>query len=146
MPGPVTIDASVLVRATNLSEAGRRECMAVVATVGSRRLLVIQPTFVIAEVAGALRRRRPAATTLQAVLDRIVHLPAVTFVPLDEALAEEAAELAVATQLRGADAIYIATARRYGSTLVTVDDEQRLRAQGVIPAMLPAEFLAAFQE
>jgi len=88
-------------------------------------------------------RRQPVTTALRAVLDRIVHLPAVTFVPLDEALAEEAAELAVATQLRGADAIYIATARRYGSTLVTVDDEQRLRAQGLVPTMLPAEFLAA---
>jgi predicted nucleic acid-binding protein len=49
----------------------------------------------------------------------------------------------VATQLRGADAVYVATARRYGSTLVTVDDEQRLRTEGVIPTMLPGEFLAA---
>ncbi|MBN1629777.1 MAG: PIN domain-containing protein [Thermoleophilia bacterium] len=67
----------------------------------------------------------------------------VTMIPLDEPLAEEAAELAVTTQLRGGDAIYVAVARRYGGTLITVDDEQRLRAQSVVPIMLPAEFLAA---
>jgi predicted nucleic acid-binding protein len=143
MPGPVTIDASVLVRATNHSEPGQGECEEVVATVGSRRVMVIQPTFVIAEVAGVLGRRQLPAAGIAAVLDRMLRPPTVTLVPLGEALAEEAAELAVVTQLRGADAIYVATARRYGSTLITVDEEQGLRAKGVIPVMLPAEFLAA---
>jgi predicted nucleic acid-binding protein len=146
MVGLVTIDASVLVRATNHAEPGQRECEEVVARVGSRRVMVVQPTFVIAEVAGVLGRRRLPAGGIAEVLDRMLRSPTVTLIPLDEALARETAELAVATRLRGSDGIYVAVARRYGSTLVTVDDEQRLRAQSVIPAMLPAEFLAAFHE
>jgi predicted nucleic acid-binding protein len=143
--GPVTIDASVFVRATNLSEPGQQECAEVIAAVGSGHLMVVEPTFVVAEVAGVLGRRRLPAAGVAAVLDRIVRSPVVTLVPLDEAMAEEVAEMAMATHLRAADAIYVATARRYGSTLVTADDEQKLRAQSVIPAMLPAEFLAAEQ-
>ena len=139
----MTIDASVLVRATNHSEAGHRECAEVVAAAGSSRVMIVQPTFVIAEVAGALGRRRLSAPGIAAVLDRMLRPSTITLIPLDEALAEETAELAVTTRLRGGDAIYVAVARRYGGTLITVDDEQRLRAQSVVPVMLPAEFLAA---
>ena len=139
----MTIDASVLVRAANQSETGHQECADVVVAAGSSWVMVVQPTFVIAEVAGALGRRRLPAPGIAAVLDRMRRLSTVTMIPLDEALAEEAAELAVTTQLRGGDAIYVAVARRYGGTLITVDDEQRLRAQSVVPVMLPAEFLAA---
>jgi predicted nucleic acid-binding protein len=146
MPTPVTIDASVFVRAANLSEPGHGECANIIAAVGLRHLVVIEPTLLTVEVAAALGRRGSSTARITAVLERLVRSPVVTLVPLDEALAAEAAELAVAAQLRGADAVYVATARRYGSTLITADDEQLLRAEGVVPAMVPSDFLASMED
>jgi len=143
--GPVTIDTSVLVRATALAEAGQQECEEVVVAVGEKNIPVILPTFVIPELAGVLGRRQPALGSVEAILNRIRGLPRVTFVPLDEALAEEAAELAVETKMRGADAIYVATARRYGARLVTADEEQRSRAPEEVTAVLPTQFLAGLE-
>jgi predicted nucleic acid-binding protein len=143
--GPVTIDASVFVRATNHAELGRQECERVVAVVGKKKLVLILPTLVLPEVAGALGRRRLATGAIDAILDRVRRMPAATFVALDEALAEETAELAVQTRLRGADAVYVATARRYGTTLITVDEEQRERVPEDVTAMLPAQFLAEME-
>lgn len=43
--------------------------------------------------------------------------------------------------LRGADAVYVAVARRAGCTLVTLDREQRERAAPVVRTLTPAEAL-----
>lgn len=55
-------------------------------------------------------------------------LPNLTLVALDDALAEVAATIAADRALRGADAVYVAVAQRYGTTLVSLDHEQRERA------------------
>jgi hypothetical protein len=39
--------------------------------------------------------------------------------------------------LRGADSIYVAVARRYGTTLVSRDDEQRTRGSAVVACLTP---------
>ncbi len=61
--------------------------------------------------------------------------------PLDRALALEAAEVAAICELRGADAVYVATARHAGATLLTLDAEVRDRAFGVIAVRTPAEWI-----
>ena len=145
MSGPVTIDTSVLVRATNLSEAGQQECEEVVTAVGEKNIPVILPTFVIPELAGVLGRRQPAPGSVEAIVNRIRRLPRVTFVPLDEALAEEAAELAVETKMRGADAIYVATARRVRSQTRHCRRGAAVASAKEVTAVLPAQFLAGLQ-
>jgi predicted nucleic acid-binding protein len=49
--------------------------------------------------------------------------------------------LAAAHRLRGADAVYLAVARRYGTTLVSRDDEQRTRGAAVASCKTPEEAL-----
>jgi predicted nucleic acid-binding protein len=44
-------------------------------------------------------------------------------------------------RLRGADAVYAAIARRYATTLVTRDEQQRQRASDVVPCLTPQEAL-----
>jgi predicted nucleic acid-binding protein len=143
MTGPLTIDASVFVRATNSLEPGHEECEEVVRLLGSKTAVVVLPTLAIPELAGALGRRRMERSRVDALMDRIRRMPTATFVALDDALAEEAAELAIQTRLRGADAVYVATARRYGTTLITVDEEQRQRVPPDVTAILPTQFLEA---
>jgi len=63
-------------------------------------------------------------------------------IPLDGTLAQQAADVAAQYRLRGSDAVYAAVALRFGSTLVTLDREQRERVADVLNARYPAEALA----
>jgi len=62
-------------------------------------------------------------------------------IPLDITLAQQAADVAAQYRLRGSDAVYAAVALRFGSTLITLDREQRERAAGVLVTRHPAEEL-----
>jgi predicted nucleic acid-binding protein len=57
---------------------------------------------------------------------------------VDESLAREAAELAARLRLRGADAVYVAVARKLDLPLVTWDAEQRERGGAAIVVRTPA--------
>jgi predicted nucleic acid-binding protein len=58
------------------------------------------------------------------------------------ALAQLSAEIAADYALRGADAVYVAVARRYNCTLVSLDREQRERAAALVQTRTPADALA----
>ena len=100
------------------------------------------PTLLLPEVAAAVSRGREdeeLARQFAATLSRLPHL---VLVPLDTALAQQAAGVAAQYRLRGSDAVYAAVALRFGSTLVTLDREQRERVAEALPARYPAEALA----
>lgn len=100
------------------------------------------PNLILAEIAGALSRsfRDPIRARLEVDLLRDLHT--IRLIPLDDALAQEAAELAADRALRGADAVYVAVARRYGCALVSLDREQRERAASIVRVLTPDEALA----
>lgn len=137
-----TLDANIFVRDLDTREPNHAECHALLAALklGAHRIVV--PGLALAEVAGAISRTRrdPIAGRLAAQL--LSETANITFVPLDPALAQAAAELAADYALRGADAVYVAVARRHGCTLVSLDREQRERAAAVVTARAPAEALA----
>jgi predicted nucleic acid-binding protein len=64
-------------------------------------------------------------------------LPNARLVPVDRPLAVLAAGIAAELYLRGADALYVALARRLSVALVTWDGEQLARAQGAVEAVTP---------
>ena len=67
-------------------------------------------------------------------------------IALDLTLAQQAADLAAQHRLRGSDAVYAAIALRFGSTLVTLDRQQRARLDEVLAARWPAEALAEWSD
>ena len=94
------------------------------------------PTLALAEVAGALARRF-SSSAAERSLAEIRALPRLEVVPLDEELAAEAATLAIAHRLRGADAVYVALAARLRVSLVTLDREVASRVAAVINVVQP---------
>jgi predicted nucleic acid-binding protein len=60
---------------------------------------------------------------------------------VDDTLARQAVDVAAQYHLRGGDAVYVAVALRFGSTLITLDRQQRERAQHALTARHPAEEL-----
>lgn len=141
VPKPLTIDASVFVRASTPDEGGFEESRALLLALGHSLQPIVLPTLLRPEVAGAVSRGLRDSGSAAAVLAEIDRLPGVIFVPLDAALAEEAAKIAVRSRMRGADAVYAATARRFDAILVTLDNEQRDRLPSQITACSPSEAL-----
>jgi predicted nucleic acid-binding protein len=101
------------------------------------------PTLLLPEIASAVARASTDSPGALQYARASAELPHLTFVSLTLALARQAAELAAGHGLRGADAVYLAVARRYGTTLVSRDDEQRARGSAVAMCQTPEEALSA---
>lgn len=99
---------------------------------------LVGPTLVLAEVTGAIVRRTGSHEAARNALRALRQIGSVELVAIDDALGTEAAELAAGLRLRGADAVYVATAAHLGGPLVTWDAEMITRTRGVIEARQPA--------
>lgn len=134
-----TVDASVHINALNAREQGSQESQAFLARVEREGLDVICPTLLVIEVAAALSRALGDPEKGLAFAWVVRDLPDLRLIPLDEPLADLAAELAARHRLRGADAVYAATAERYQTTLVTNDCQQLERLEGILPVARPSQ-------
>ncbi len=138
-----TLDASVFTRTIDPTEPEHGTCLALLDRLHADATPIVAPTLVLAEVAGAISRTRRDPIRARVVAATLRALPHVTFVPLDDGLAELAADLAADHRLRGADAVYVAVAQQFHTTLVTLDSEQRTRGAAAVTTRSPAEALAA---
>jgi predicted nucleic acid-binding protein len=136
-----TVDASVFVNAFNPHEAGHAQSLRILSLLQERGDPVIVPTLLVAEIASAVARATDDSAAALEYAVATAALPHVTLIPVTAAVARQAADLAATHRLRGADAVYVAVARRYGTTIVSRDDEQRTRGAGVVPCQRPEEAL-----
>lgn len=137
-----TVDASVFVNAFNPHEHGHAASLRILSAIHERGDPVIVPTLLVAEIAAALARATDDGAGALQYAVAAAALPHVTLVPVTAAVARQAADLAARYRLRGADAVYLAVARRYGTTIVTRDDEQRSRGAAIVRCHTPEEALA----
>jgi predicted nucleic acid-binding protein len=96
------------------------------------------PSLMLAEVGGALARRTSPDLGRLAV-ERLRATSQLTLVPMTDDLMVLATELAIALPARGADSVYIATARLLGQPLVTWDREQHDLGGSVVATLFPGE-------
>ena len=139
----VTLDASVWLAAMSADEREHARCAALVAALVEGRVPLHQPGLFVIEVCATIARRTRDRALAMAAGEATLAMPLLTLHPLDHALAAEAADVAATWALRGADAVYVATARHAGATLVTLDAEVRDRAAGVVTVRTPAEWSGA---
>ena len=99
--------------------------------------LVAMPAIALPEIAGAIARRTGSSDMGNRAIALLQQLPNARLVPVDRPLAVLAAGIAAELYLRGADALYVALARRLSVALVTWDGEQLARAQGAVEAVTP---------
>jgi predicted nucleic acid-binding protein len=131
------------VNAFNPHEEGHVQSLQILSAIQERGDPVIVPTLLVPEIASAVARAtNDSAGALQYAVATAA-LPHLTLVSLTAAVAREAAGLAATHRLRGADAVYVAVARRYGTTIVSRDDEQRMRGAAVVTCQTPEEALEA---
>jgi len=95
--------------------------------------VVAAPTLLIAEVAGVIRRETRDALLAQQVATALESHAQLRLVALSASLARLAAHLAATLSLRGADAVYAATAHRLRVPLISWDGQHINRAGAVVP-------------
>ena len=133
------VDASVWVSRlvpTDVHHAPSRSWLQELAERGE---LAVAPALVLAEVAGAVARRTGLPRLGLRAIALFQRLPTSRLVPVDSELGRLGARLAAEERLRGADAIYVALARRLGIPLITWDREQRDRGSAVVTVLDPRE-------
>jgi predicted nucleic acid-binding protein len=133
----LTVDASVFVNAFNPHEAGHAASLGLLQHAHDEDVPVIVPSLLLVEVASAIARVTGASEAARHYAESIAALAHVMVVAVTAALARDAAAIAAGYRLRGADALYVAVARRYATALVTRDEEQRRRAAAVVPCITP---------
>lgn len=131
------VDASVWVSAFVSSDLNYAASLAWLRAQTAGGRTVVDPTLVLAEVAGALARRTGDPAFARVVVADMRRLSGLRLVPLTEARAARSATRAIDLGLRGADAIYVALAERLGVPLVTWDQEQLSRAAAVVQTRTP---------
>jgi predicted nucleic acid-binding protein len=140
-PRRYTIDASVFVNAFNPHETGHTGSLAILTAVQKRGDPVIVPTLLLPEVAAAVSRASGDSAGALEYARAAAGLSHLTLVTLSPTMARHAAELAATHRLRGADAVYVAVARRYATTLVSRDGEQRSHGAAVVRCQTPEDAL-----
>ena len=137
-----TVDASVFLNAFNPYELGHEHSHRLLAHFQEQAVPIIVPTLLLPEVAAAISRGRDDETLAREFAAALSRMPHLVMIPVDDTLARQAVDVAAQHRLRGSDAVYVAVALRFGSTLITLDQQQRDRAQQVLTARLPAQELA----
>jgi predicted nucleic acid-binding protein len=137
--GPFTVDASVFLNAFNPQEAGHEDSYRFLARLQGEAIPIVVPTLLLPEVAGTISRGRQDPTLAREFSRAISRLPHLVLVTLDATLAHQALGVAAEYRLRGSDAVYATVAIQFGSTLVTLDREQRERVAKIVPTRLPSE-------
>lgn len=140
-----TLDASIVGRDFDPGDPEYATCHELIAQLDQLSIPVIVLRLLLAEIAGLVRRLTRDPIRARLVVDAWRTFGHVQIIPLDDALLDTAAEIAADYALRGADATYVAVARQYNCTLVSLDREQRERAAAIGATRTPAGALAELQ-
>jgi predicted nucleic acid-binding protein len=131
------VDASVVVSHLVPQEAGHDASRRWLARHVDAGGLVIAPTLLLAEVAGAVARRTRSPRLARRAIEALLRLSSLRLLDVDATLARAAARVAARLRVRGIDAVYIAAAEQLRLPLVTWDAEQRDRAARLVPVVVP---------
>lgn len=137
-----TLDANIFARDADPADPLHVICRDLLQVLDQQQIQIVVPNLVLAEVAATISRTRRDSIRGRLTAQALAAFEHVQLISLDDALAQEAAELAADRALRGADAIYVAVARRHGCALVSLDREQRERAAAVVRVLTPDEAFA----
>jgi predicted nucleic acid-binding protein len=88
----------------------------------------LAPSLLLAEIGGAISRRTTSALAWKAI-EQVQSLPGLQLIEMEQPLMREAAYLAAELGLHGADSTYVAVAARLDLPFVTLDADQRQRAE-----------------
>jgi predicted nucleic acid-binding protein len=99
--------------------------------------LFIAPILLVTETASAISRITGLPARGHLAVSQLYAMVEMNLVQIDQALVDEATDLAADLRLRGGDSYYVAVAHRLALPLVTFDREQLSRSASVITTIRP---------
>lgn len=133
----MVVDASVWIGVFRTGDAHHVASRAWMATQTRAGMALFAPLIALPEVAGPIARITGRRETGLRATRRLLETPGIRLVDLDRRLMSEALILAARLRLRGADAVYVAVARRFHVPLVTWDQQLAERAAPVVQVLHP---------
>lgn len=131
------VDASVLVSRFVEGDVHYRRTQAWMRRAVAEQISFVIPVLGLIEVGGAIARRTGNSHFGQNAVKAIKRIAGVRILPIDSQLGTQAIDIATRLHLRGADAVYVASAYHLGVPLITWDDEQRTRSAELIQTRTP---------
>ncbi len=138
----LVIDASVFVAGCLESEPHYATSLEFLKDIRGARESVYAPALLLPEFAAAIARGTDDEDTPRRLLQMITRIFNLELIPLTRPLAALAAEVAMSSRLRGADACYSAVARDLDATLITWDKEMLRRCPPGVTCMTPDQWRA----
>jgi len=139
----LTIDANVFISARVRTEVQHAASDQFLDRLVQATVDIFCPTLIVPEVAAAIARPTGSARLANAVVSQIENFPHLSLVGLTQDRARRSADLAILCRLRGPDAVYVALAQEFGTTLITWDAEMLTRGARAVPVLTPTDWLAA---
>lgn len=141
----LTIDTSVFISRLRENDPSHADSRALLEALPGKAAIIILPTLVGPEMAGATRRFTGQPSLARAALELLGPLPNLNLVPVDQRLAADAADLAADTGMRGGDAVFAATARLFDAVVVSLDKDHASRCPQDLRVLTPGEALAELE-
>jgi predicted nucleic acid-binding protein len=133
----VVIDASVWVSTLLTQDSHHARADAWVKGYSRGGGIFTAPNILAIEVAAAVSRQTKNILDAQAAARQLYTVAFMRLVPMDQALVDEAADLAASLGLRGADALYVALAKQLGIPLASFDNQQLTLPRRIIQTIRP---------
>lgn len=131
------IDTSVYIASIDPAQPFHASAQRWMTSAIARGERIAAPWIIAPEVGSAIGRNTGDPVYAQAAVNYLTRAGAVDLVPVGPALAQRAAAIAAAQQVKGCDAIFVALAAEMGDTLVTLDKQQAARAAAVVAVHQP---------
>ena len=128
----LTVDSSIIVSSLLENEPRHKEALKIWDAVLAGKNVAIIPYSVFVEVVAAVRRRTGSEELAREVGKQLLEIEAFFFVGLDDKSAQDTAEIAVKTGVRGMDALVLQVARDFSTELMSFDEEMIAKARGHI--------------
>ena len=128
----LTLDSSVIVAALREQEEKHEVCKRLLERVKNGEFIALESYTVLVEVVAAIKRRTGSEHLAERVKSGLENIDSIKFLDLISIRADDAADIAKETGVRGMDAIVIQAAKEFGSPLVSLDMEMTERSRFIV--------------
>jgi len=128
----LTLDSSVIVASLREQEEKHEVCRHLLRRVKNGEFVALEPYTVMVEVVAAIRRRTGSEHLAEMIKSGLENIDSITFLDMISSRADDAANIAKETGVRGMDAIVIQIAKEFGSPLISLDMEMIERSRFVV--------------
>ena len=137
----VVLDSYAIVAALRPEEEHYDACKNLLEKVKDGALIAVEPYSVLIETTAAIKRRTDSGELARRVKEDLKSISTIHFFELSERRANEAADIAIQTGVRGMDAIVVQLAKEMDATLVTLDAEISKKAKNIADIKQADEFV-----